>query len=65
MASTSQSGARTGRSVAWAEDVDPGGSMGKFDAFAKVPVMPFPGGTLLRWPTLVAAMTWFKLLDSI
>src|SRR5690606_30211708 len=31
MASTSQSGARTGRSVAWAEDVDPGGSMGKLE----------------------------------
>ncbi len=41
------------------------GSMGRFDIFAKVPVLPFPGGPLLRWPTLVAAMTWFKLLDSI
>jgi gamma-glutamylputrescine oxidase len=42
-----------------------GGTMGRFDTFAKVPVLPFPGGALLRWPTLVAAMTWFKLLDSI
>jgi gamma-glutamylputrescine oxidase len=41
------------------------GTMGRFDVFAKVPVTPFPGGPLLRWPTLVAAMSWFKLLDSI
>lgn len=42
-----------------------GGAMERFEAFAKSPVMPFPGGPLLRWPTLVGAMTWFKLLDSI
>lgn len=42
-----------------------GGTMKRFDAFAAVPTMPFPGGTLMRWPTLVAAMTWFKLLDSL
>lgn len=42
-----------------------GGTMKRFDAYGKVPNLPFPGGTLMRWPTLVAAMTWFKLLDSI
>ena len=39
--------------------------MGRFDVFSKVPVTPFPGGPMLRWPTLVAAMSWFKLLDSL
>ncbi|WP_245293172.1 NAD(P)/FAD-dependent oxidoreductase [Mongoliimonas terrestris] len=37
----------------------------RFDAFADIPCPPFPGGTLMRWPTLVAAMSWFALRDRI
>lgn len=36
-----------------------------FDAFAKVPVPRFPGGTALRWPTLVAAMALYALRDRL
>lgn len=42
-----------------------GGTMGRFDRFAALPTPPFPGGTLMRWPTLIAAMVWFRLLDMI
>jgi gamma-glutamylputrescine oxidase len=41
------------------------GTTGRFDAFAALPCPPFPGGALLRWPTLVAAMSWFALRDRI
>lgn len=37
----------------------------RFDAFAALPCPPFPGGTWLRWPTLVAAMTWFSIRDRL
>lgn len=46
-----------------AEAVD--GTMGRFDVFAKLPVPPFPGGPLMRYPTLVMAMTWFALRDRL
>jgi gamma-glutamylputrescine oxidase len=36
-----------------------------FDALARLPVPRFPGGKLLRWPTLVAAMSWFALRDRL
>ena len=36
-----------------------------FDAMAKVPTPRFPGGTLLRWPLLVLAMTYYSLRDRI
>lgn len=37
----------------------------RFDAFARLPCPPFPGGTWMRWPTLVAAMSWFALRDRL
>lgn len=39
------------------------GSAEKFDLFAKVPTPDFPGGTLLRWPGLVAGMLYYSLRD--
>ncbi len=39
------------------------GQAEQFDAMARVPVPTFPGGTLLRWPGLVLAMTWYSLRD--
>ena len=39
------------------------GSAEKFDLFAKVPTPDFPGGTLLRWPGVVAGMLYYSLRD--
>lgn len=39
------------------------GNSKSFDLMASVPSSQFPGGTLLRWPLLVLAMTWFGLRD--
>lgn len=39
------------------------GDSTRFDTLARVPSMPFPGGSRLRWPLLVAAMTWYSLRD--
>lgn len=36
-----------------------------FRAFASVPVPRFPGGPRLRWPTLVAAMSFYALRDRL
>jgi len=36
----------------------------EFDVFARVPMPTFPGGTLLRWPGLVAGMLYYSLLDK-
>lgn len=36
-----------------------------FDQLARLPVPQFPGGRLLRWPTLVAAMSFFALKDRL
>jgi gamma-glutamylputrescine oxidase len=41
------------------------GTLGDFDRLARLPVPPFPGGRLLRWPTLVAAMSYFALRDRL
>lgn len=41
------------------------GAAGRFDAFERLNVPRFPGGTALRWPLLVAAMTWFGLRDRL
>ncbi|NVK44568.1 MAG: FAD-binding oxidoreductase [Oceanospirillaceae bacterium] len=35
----------------------------RFDAFARVPTPTFPGGTLLRWPGLVAGMLYYSMRD--
>lgn len=41
------------------------GNPGKLDAFAALPCPHFPGGKLLRWPALVAGMSWYALRDRI
>jgi len=39
------------------------GDTEKFDVFAKVPTPTFPGGTLLRFPGLVAGMLYYAMRD--
>lgn len=41
------------------------GDLTRFDALAQVPTPDFPGGTLLRWPGLVLAMTYYSLRDRL
>lgn len=41
------------------------GQAGRFDVMASVPSPRFPGGTLLRWPGLVAGMLFFSLRDRL
>ena len=41
------------------------GERSRFDLLARVPVPAFPGGPALRWPTLVAAMSWYALRDRL
>ncbi|MEH7829045.1 NAD(P)/FAD-dependent oxidoreductase [Gemmobacter denitrificans] len=41
------------------------GQTGRFDVMAALPQPRFPGGVALRWPLLVAAMTWFSLRDRL
>ncbi|TGD72989.1 FAD-binding oxidoreductase [Mangrovimicrobium sediminis] len=41
------------------------GSAERFDVMARVPTPRFPGGTLLRWPGLVAGMLFFSLRDKL
>ena len=41
------------------------GTAGRFDLLANLPQPDFPGGTRLRWPLLVLAMTWFALRDRL
>ena len=36
-----------------------------FDTMARVPALPFPGGSALRSPLLVLAMTWYALRDRL
>lgn len=36
-----------------------------FERLARVPVPRFPGGKMLRWPTLVAAMSFYALRDRL
>lgn len=36
-----------------------------FDLLARLKVPPFPGGRLLRWPSLVAGMSWYALRDRL
>ncbi len=42
-----------------------GGDPVRLDRFAALPVPPFPGGRLLRYPALVAGMTWYALRDRL
>jgi len=41
------------------------GTAERFDVMANVPTSQFPGGTLLRWPGLVAGMLFYSLRDRI
>lgn len=41
------------------------GSAERFDVMATVPSKQFPGGTLLRWPGLVAGMLFYSLRDRL
>ena len=41
------------------------GTAERFDVFARLPVRDFPGGTLLRWPGLVAGMLYYGLRDRL
>ncbi len=36
-----------------------------FDLLSSLPQPRFPGGAALRWPLLVAAMTWYSLRDKL
>ena len=42
-----------------------GGTLERFDVFARLPQPPFPGGTLLRWPTLALALAYGALRDRL
>lgn len=42
-----------------------GGDRRQFDLLARFPIGRFPGGKYLRWPVLVAAMSWFALRDNL
>ena len=35
------------------------------DLLSRLPVPPFPGGRLLRWPLTVAGLSWYALLDRL
>jgi len=41
------------------------GKLERFDLIANLPTRKFPGGTLLRWPGMVAGMLYFALRDRI
>ncbi len=41
------------------------GTAERFDVFARIPTTKFPGGTLLRWPGLVAGMLYYSLRDKL
>ncbi|WP_421868555.1 NAD(P)/FAD-dependent oxidoreductase [Motiliproteus sp.] len=41
------------------------GTLERFDQFAKVPTPTFPGGTLLRWPGMVAGMLYYSIRDRL
>ncbi|WP_116368352.1 NAD(P)/FAD-dependent oxidoreductase [Parahaliea mediterranea] len=41
------------------------GNASRFDLMAQVPSYTFPGGTLLRWPGLVAGMLFYALRDRL
>jgi gamma-glutamylputrescine oxidase len=46
-----------------AEAID--GNRRALDLLARFPLRRFPGGKYLRWPILVAAMSWFALRDHL
>lgn len=46
-----------------AEAID--GDAGRFDSFANLPYMPFPGGRMLRVPLTVLGGWWYNLRDRL
>jgi len=42
-----------------------GGTAARFDIFASLPVLTFPGGTLLRYPGMVLGMLYYSLKDRL
>lgn len=41
------------------------GTEERFDILSRIPTRNFPGGTLLRWPGLVAGMLYYSLKDKL
>ena len=41
------------------------GDRSRFEAFSGLPITRFPGGRLLRYPALVAGMSWYAFCDRI
>jgi len=41
------------------------GQAERFDIMAEIPTPAFPGGTLLRWPSLVLGMLYYSLRDKL
>jgi gamma-glutamylputrescine oxidase len=41
------------------------GDTARLDRFAALPCPRFPGGKLLRFPTLLAGMAWYRLRDRL
>jgi gamma-glutamylputrescine oxidase len=41
------------------------GQSERFDVYARIPHVPFPGGRLFARPALVAAMAWYRLRDLL
>lgn len=41
------------------------GQAERFDIMAGLPLAPFPGGAMMRWPLLALAMSWYALRDRI
>lgn len=41
------------------------GQLERFDLLQRLPVPPFPGGTMLRYPLLVAGLIYFALRDRL
>ncbi len=41
------------------------GQAERFDLMASIPTPKFPGGTLLRWPSLVVGMLYYSLRDKL
>jgi gamma-glutamylputrescine oxidase len=41
------------------------GDAGRFDTFARIRHLPFPGGEWLRTPALVLGMAWYRLKDAL
>ena len=41
------------------------GQAERFDVMAGLPQPRFPGGAMMRWPLLVAAMSWYAMRDRI